>query len=278
MDKCMVTAQRHRSWCTWLYNVKKHTHWAVLFSDNRKHCNCLSESVEINIICFFLQVKTTLNLKLFSSVQVLYKVYISFVEVGVANVLTADYFKGVGECTENNTICSNFRSSLTHLTLPPQPPSSSSASGGLWWVWSLPSSWASSLVSPRRFESSSHSLSSCWSTWPTWPPSSSPCPPFCRKFVHPLQPEQPPWPVLLFCCCLEKSVKDNFIYSAVITSCQIWSNSPLRSRMNLTCWFTGASFWEFNFFCVCAENKWKKHQWVQNKSVWKDSQYLHTAY
>lgn len=29
--------------------------------------------------------------------QVLYKVYISFVEVGPGNVQTADYFKGVGE-------------------------------------------------------------------------------------------------------------------------------------------------------------------------------------
>ena len=29
--------------------------------------------------------------------QVLYKVYISFVEVGPGNVMTSDYFKGVGE-------------------------------------------------------------------------------------------------------------------------------------------------------------------------------------
>ena len=29
--------------------------------------------------------------------QVLYKVYMSFVEVGPENVQTADYFKGVGE-------------------------------------------------------------------------------------------------------------------------------------------------------------------------------------
>ena len=32
--------------------------------------------------------------------QVLYKVYISFVEVGVENVQTVDYFKGVGEFRE----------------------------------------------------------------------------------------------------------------------------------------------------------------------------------
>lgn len=32
-----------------------------------------------------------------SVLQVLYKVYISFVEVGAENVQTADYFKGVGE-------------------------------------------------------------------------------------------------------------------------------------------------------------------------------------
>ncbi|KAF1391090.1 hypothetical protein PFLUV_G00038260 [Perca fluviatilis] len=35
-----------------------------------------------------------------SSSLVLYKVYISFVEVGAENVLTADYFKGVGESSE----------------------------------------------------------------------------------------------------------------------------------------------------------------------------------
>lgn len=56
------------------------------------------------------------TLKLFSLLQVLYKVYISFVEVGVENVQTADYFKGVGESTERNTI-KNTSSVITSLFL-----------------------------------------------------------------------------------------------------------------------------------------------------------------
>lgn len=154
--------------------------------------------------------------------QVLYKVYISFVEVGPGNVQTTDYFKGVGKSTGAtaegshqdwlSTLSSEVSGSapnfvlphgdtLTDLTPPPpppQPPSSSSVSGGLWLVSSLLSSLASSLVSPKRSASLSLSLSSCWFTLPTWQRNFSHCPPFCRKFAPPAAPV---WPVLVLSFC-----------------------------------------------------------------------------
>lgn len=75
------------------------SHLATVDAEGMMHLTVPVEviiTVTVNSATLWLVV-TTFNLKLFSALQVLYKVYISFVEVGAENVQTADYFKGVGE-------------------------------------------------------------------------------------------------------------------------------------------------------------------------------------
>lgn len=54
----------------------------------------------------------------------MYKVYISFVEVGAANVLTADYFKGVGESTNQHCMIEPQLSSSSPHSSSPHPAAS----------------------------------------------------------------------------------------------------------------------------------------------------------